>query len=88
MLSPQQNFITLYIVVSTGNQAEQHIFLGNLKISTFLKKLELQTLQNNRYSENWNFMFTQLFLKSCFIFHEKCKIFTILKCHTIFDHVH
>ena len=48
MLSPQQNFISLYIVFSTGNQAEQHIFLGNLKISTFLKKLELQTLQNNR----------------------------------------
>ena len=81
----------LYIVFLIANQGEQHIFLSNHKISTFFKKKRnCRLCEIIKYSDSWNFMFIQLFVQDFFHFSKKKKklnILTILKCHTIFDHV-
>ena len=82
------NFNSCCLVFLIANQAEQHIFLSNHKISSFFIKIETPS-----FAEWYNIVtagiscLLGLLSKSYFIFHKQWKILTILKCRAIFDHV-
>ena len=88
MFSFKDNFNSFSIVFLTANQVEQHIFLSNHKISNFFfLNWNSKLCRVIRYSDSWSFMFIWVFVPELFHVLKKWKNFTILKCHTIFDHV-